>query len=73
MAEEQVYKSLIALRRTIKMTETQNMIVIGTVDQINAVLKCINPNYPTQDLKNLEKNQCFYTMNGVGVEVILKE
>ena len=55
------------------MTETQNMIVIGTVDQINAVLKCINPNYPTQDLKNLEKNQCFYTMNGVGVEVILKK
>lgn len=54
------------------MTETQNMIIIGTVDQINAVLKCINPNFPTQDLKTLEKNGCFYTMNGVGVEIILK-
>lgn len=55
------------------MTETQNMIVIGTVDQINAVLKCINPNFPEQDLGTLEKNQCFYTMNGVGVEIILKK
>lgn len=55
------------------MTETQNMIVIGTVDQINTVLKCINPNYPTQDLSTLEKNSCFYTLNGVGVEIILKK
>ena len=55
------------------MTETQNMIVIGTVDQINAVLKCINPNFPDQDLRTLEKNQCFYTLNGVGVEIILKK
>ena len=53
------------------MAEVQNMIVIGTVDQINAVLKCINPNYPEQDLSILEKNSCFYAMNGVGVEVIL--
>ena len=55
------------------MTETQNMIVIGTVEQINAVLKCINPSYPTQDLSTLEKNGCFYTLNGVGVEIILKK
>ena len=55
------------------MTETQNMIIIATVDQINAVLKCINPNYPTQDLSTLEKNGCFYTLNGVGVEIILKK
>ena len=55
------------------MTETQNMIVIGTMDQINTVLKCINPHFPEQDLKTLEKNGCFYTMNGVGVEIILKK
>ena len=55
------------------MTESQNMIIIGTVDQINAVLKCINPSYPTQDLSTLEKNGCFYTLNGVGVEIILKK
>lgn len=55
------------------MTESSNMIIIGTVDQINAVLKCINPNYPTQDLSTLEKNGCFYTLNGVGVEIILKK
>ena len=55
------------------MKETSNMIVIGTVDQINAVLKCINPSYPMQDLSTLEKNGCFYTLNGVGVEIILKK
>ena len=55
------------------MTETQNMIVIGTVDQINAILKCINPSYPEQHLENFEKNGCFYTLNGVGVEIILKK
>ena len=55
------------------MTETQNMIVIGTVDQINAVLQTINPGYPKQDLNTLEKNGCFYVMNGVGVEIILKK
>ena len=73
MAENYIYKNTIKLRRMDKMTETQNMIVIGTVDQINAVLKCINPNFPMQDLGTLEKNQCFYTMNGVGVEIILKK
>lgn len=56
-----------------QMTETQNMIIIGTVEQINAVLKCINPSFPIQDLSTLEKNGCFYTMNGVGVEIILKK
>ena len=55
------------------MTELQNMIVIGTTDQINAVLKCINPNFPKQDLSTLEKNGCFYTLNGIGVEIILKK
>lgn len=55
------------------MTENQNLIVIGTVEQINAVLQCINPNYPYQDLNNLEKNDCYYVMNGVGVEVIIKK
>ena len=55
------------------MKENDNVIVIGTVDQINAVLKCINPNYPEQHLKNLEKNDCYYSMNGVGVEIIIKK
>ena len=55
------------------MTETQNMIVIGTVEQINTVLKCINPNFPDQNLSTLEKNGCFYTLNGGGVEIILKK
>lgn len=55
------------------MTENQNMIVIGTVEQINTVLQCINPSYPYQDLNILEKNDCYYVMNGVGVEVIIKK
>lgn len=55
------------------MTETRNMMVIGTVEQINKVLQCINPNYPEQHLKNFQKNGCFYTMNGVGVEVVIND
>lgn len=55
------------------MKENENMIVIGTVDQINKVLQCINPNFPFQGLDILEKNDCYYVMNGVGVEIILKK
>ena len=55
------------------MKPNDNLIVIGTVEQINAVLKCINPNFPEQNLQILEKNDCYYTMNGVGVEVIIKK
>lgn len=55
------------------MNESTNLIIIGTVDQINEVLKSINPDYPRQNLENLEKNSCFYTINGVGIEIILKK
>ena len=55
------------------MKPNDNLMIIGTVEQINAVLKCINPNFPEQNLQSLEKNDCYYTMNGVGVEVIIKK
>lgn len=55
------------------MKELTNMIVIGTVEQINAVLQSIYPGFPYQNLEALERNSCFYVMNGVGVEIILKK
>ena len=54
------------------MSEANHLIVIGTVDQINAVLQCINPGYPNQDLSSIETAHCFYVMNGVEVEVFLQ-
>ena len=53
------------------MGDKNKLIVIGSVEAINEVLQCINPNYPRQNLDNLEKNDCYYCMNGVSVEVVL--
>ena len=55
------------------MKENENLIVIGTVDQINAVLQHFNPKFPKQNLDSLEKNDCYYILNGVAVEVIIKK
>lgn len=49
------------------------MTIIGTVDEINRVLECINPRYPKQNLKTIKSNECFYVMNEVPVEIILQE
>ena len=49
------------------------MTVIGTVDEINAVLRHFNPKYPMQRLEVLNTNECFYSLNGVGVKVVIVE
>ena len=49
------------------------MTVIGTVDEINAVLRHFNPKYPMQRMEIIKTNECFYSLNGVGVKVILVE
>ena len=68
-----VYKVAALIIFVIIAIRNANLIVIGTVDQINRVLKSINPDYPRQNLENLEKNSCFYTIGGVGIEIILKK
>ena len=49
------------------------MTVIGTVDEINAVLRHFNPKYPMQRMEIMKTNECFYSLSGVGVKVILVE
>lgn len=49
------------------------MIVIGTVEEINRVLECINPAYPRQNLENIKSNHCVYVLNQTVVEIILHE
>lgn len=51
--------------------KNNTLMVIGTVESINNVLQCINPGYPQQNLENLEKNDCFYCMNGVSVQIVI--
>lgn len=46
------------------------MTVIGTVEEINNVLQCINPEFPEQHLENIESGECCYVMNGVTVTII---
>ena len=53
--------------------DDDKLLVIGSVEAINRVLKSINPNYPRQNLENLEKNDCYYVMNGVNIEIIVKK
>lgn len=48
------------------------MTVLGTVDEINKVLRHFNPNYPRQSLQNIETNSCFYVLNGVPVEILIR-
>lgn len=48
------------------------MTVIGTVAEINAVLWHFNPNYPMQSIQNIESNDCFYVLNGVPVEILIR-
>lgn len=50
----------------------KKMTVIGTVAEINAVLWHFNPNYPMQSLNNIESNDCFYVLNGVPVEILVR-
>lgn len=49
------------------------MTIIGSVEEINRVLECINPRYPMQNLKTIKSNGCFYVLNEVPVEIILQE
>lgn len=49
------------------------MTVIGTVEEINQVLECINPAYPRQNLENIKSNHCVYVLNQTVVEIILHE
>lgn len=48
------------------------MTVLGSVDEINNVLRHFNPNYPKQSLQNIESNDCFYVLNGVPVEILIR-
>ena len=40
--------------------DNNTLLVVGSVEAINNVLQCINPNFPPQNLENLEKNDCYY-------------
>lgn len=48
------------------------MLVIGTADEINAVMQAINPHYPRQNLENAG-TECFYTIGGVHVELHIRK
>jgi malic enzyme len=47
------------------------MTVIATIDEINNVLQYFNPNFPKQNLEIIRTNECFYSLNSVGVEVVI--
>ena len=49
------------------------MTVIGSVGEINTVVQGINPDFPRQNLEAIESGECFYSVNGVTVCVILRE
>lgn len=49
------------------------MLVIGTVDEINDVVHHFSPRYPRQNLETIETNNCFYVLNGVGVEITVTD
>ena len=49
------------------------MVVIATVNEINAVMKHFNPAYPPQSLDSIKANDSFYIFNGVPVEVIVRK
>lgn len=49
------------------------MIVQASIDEINDVIEYFNPKYPKQNLETLETNRCFYVLNQVPVEIIIKK
>lgn len=55
------------------MPKDNSVVIIGTIEGINNVLQCINPGYPRQNLENLEKNDCFYVMNGTPLEIVIRK
>ena len=49
------------------------MTVIGSVKEINAAVQGINPDFPRQNLEAIESGECYYSVNGVTVRVVLQE
>ena len=49
------------------------MHVLGTVQEINDVLKGINPNFPEQHLETLESDQAYYVVNRIPVWVTIMD
>lgn len=45
------------------------MIVYGTPDEINKVLKDINPDFPRQNLESIQTDECCYIINGTTVKI----
>ena len=47
------------------------MTVIGTVEEINNVIQCINPGFPRQNLESIGSGECRYVMNGTEVVIFI--
>ena len=47
------------------------MTVIGTANEINAVLQCISPGFPRQNLESIGSGECRYIMNGTEVVIFI--
>ena len=49
------------------------MIVIATAEEINRVLQAIRPGFPHQNLAPLFSRRCFYVLDGVPVDIFLRD
>lgn len=45
------------------------MTIIGTVEETNRVLECINPKFPRQNLESIQTDECCYILNGTTVMI----